>query len=93
MIIAVDYDGTLEIEGKINLPLIAKLKRAQKCGDLVILWTCRDGKRLQEAVMKLRTAGFVPNVINDNIQTVVQRFGYNPRKVFADIYIDDKAAR
>ena len=52
MIIAVDYDGTLEVGGKLNDALIARLKAKQMRGACVILWTCR---------------------------------------VYADIYIDDKA--
>ena len=37
MIIAVDYDGTLFDEGRINRVLIAQLRQAQRHGDTVIL--------------------------------------------------------
>lgn len=93
MIIAVDYDGTLEINGSMNAALIARLRAAQRRGDAVILWTCREGKNLREAVQRLGAAGLVPNAVNENIPSVVARLGRNPRKVFADVYIDDKAVK
>lgn len=93
MIIAVDFDGTLQIGEELNLPLISKLQIAQKHGDVVILWTCRHGKRLQEAVSKLISVGFRANYVNCNAPETVKMLGYDPRKVLADVYIDDKAAR
>lgn len=93
MIIAVDYDGTLEINGQLNAVLISRLKQAQRRGDVVVLWSCREGARLREAVARLRGVGFTPNAVNDNIPATVARLGYNPRKVLADVYIDDKVAK
>lgn len=90
MIIAVDYDGTLCIDGQMNMPLIGRLKRAQSCGNIVILWTCRNGRRLDDAVKRLRDCGFSPNLVNENHVSTIQRLKYSPRKVLADIYIDDK---
>lgn len=92
-IIAVDYDGTLDIDGKPNEPLIARLRAEQRRGAVVILWTCREGKRLRDAVTRLRTWGFVPNFVNANAPQAVQMLGHDTRKVFADIYIDDKNIR
>lgn len=92
MIIAVDYDGTLEIGGAPNLQLVKQLKTRQRNGDIVILWTCREGKRLIEAVTKLRGIGFAPNYVNQNVPQMVARMGYDPRKIVADIYIDNKNA-
>lgn len=93
MIIAVDYDGTLQIDKQMNMALISRLKRHQMAGDIVILWTCRSGSSLQEAVNDLARAGFRPNIINDNAPSIIKRLGHNPRKIFADIYIDDKNLR
>lgn len=93
MIIAVDYDGTLDINGTLNMGLISWLKGRQKQGDIVILWTCRDGKRISDAFNHLLTVGFKPNLINENAPQSIQKLGYNPRKVLADIYIDDKNIR
>jgi hydroxymethylpyrimidine pyrophosphatase-like HAD family hydrolase len=91
MILAVDYDGTLYDGEKINHALIKRLKTNQKHGDIVILWTCRDGKRLREAINQLAKAGFKPNLINQNAPQAIQALGYDPRKILADVYIDDKA--
>ena len=93
MIIAVDYDGTLELPDGMNMPLIARLRQQQRIGDTVILWTCREGRRLREALNRLAGAGLVPNGVNENAPTVIARLGYNPRKIVADVYLDDKAVR
>ena len=91
MTVACDYDGTLEINGQMNLSLITRLVNAQRAGDFVILWTCRDGKRLKEALQNLQKCGFCPNSVNENTPQTISRLKYNPRKVLADVYIDDKA--
>lgn len=88
-IIAVDYDGTLEVGGKMNQQLISRLKAEQMGGSVVILWTCRSGKRLQEAVNKLLNVGFKPNLVNANHPAGVRLMGHDSRKVYADVYIDD----
>ncbi len=93
MIIAVDFDGTLCINGKPNTALIARLRQDQRCGNIVILWTCRSGKSLNDAVQFLARNGFRPNLINCNAPEIVRRLGHDSRKVLADIYIDDKAVR
>lgn len=91
MILAVDFDGTLYDGDQVNYKLINRLKSNQKQGDIVILWTCRDGKRLTEALNILAKSGFKPNLVNQNTPQAIQSLGYDPRKILADIYIDDKA--
>lgn len=93
MIIAVDYDGTLSIDGKPNIGLIRRLKLEQAKGSTVILWTCRCGKSLVEAVKQLKAWGFVPNYVNANCPQAIRQFGGDTRKVYADVYIDDKNVR
>ena len=93
MIIAVDYDGTLDDGKTFNLNLVQRLKQAQRSGDSVILWTCREGRSLEKAVSNLRQMGFIPNAINNNVPEGISRLGYNSRKILADVYIDDKSAR
>ena len=93
MIVAVDFDGTLWAEKTANLPLIARLRAAQQQGDTVILWTCREGAALREALLILREYGLVPNFVNQNAPAVVRRLRHDPRKIFADVYIDDKSQR
>ena len=96
-IIAVDFDGTLcknawpDI-GEPNTFLIAYLlNRQQFYGDKLILWTCRTGERLQEAVDWCHKRGLKFDAVNDNVPEMVAKFDNDSRKIFADWYIDDRA--
>lgn len=91
MIIAVDFDGTLYANGQPNTALICDLRAKQAQGHIVILWTCRTGHRLNEAVKILRQNGLMPNFVNQNAPQAVAMLKADPRKIYADIYIDDKA--
>lgn len=94
MIIAVDFDGTLQFPDKSpNINLISRLNKEQKQGNTIILWTCREGKRLKEALLFLQKYGFRPNLINQNSPQAIAMLGHDPRKIYADIYIDDKGIR
>lgn len=93
MIIAVDFDGTLQIDGKPNEALFARLRQDQRRGHIIILWTSRGGNRLVEAVEFMRQNGLAPNYVNQNVPQMIQKLGYDSRKIFADVYIDDKAVR
>ena len=96
-IIAVDFDGTLCFSawpdvGEPNHPLINYLKGQQKAGVKLILWTCRSGAALDKAVSWCREVACLEfDAINDNVQEVIDYYGHNSRKIFCDIYIDDKA--
>lgn len=91
MIIAVDFDGTLKLNDKEpNINLIQVLKKKQKLGDCVILWTCREGENLIDAIRFLSNYGFIPNYANKNHPSIIKKFGKDTRKIYADIYIDDK---
>ena len=93
MIIAVDFDDTLFVKGVPNTALFNYLKARQRAGDILILNTCRAGKRLNEAVMLCQKNRLMFNAVNENIPAVVKMLGYNPRKIYADLYIDDKAVK
>lgn len=92
MIIAVDFDGTLQLpDGNVNAALFHALRHKQQQGDIIILWTCRSGHRLTEAVCFCLQNGLRPNYINQNPPKVIKMLGHDPRKIYADLYIDDKA--
>lgn len=94
MIIAVDFDGTIQMPDKTpNTGLIGSLRAAQRRGDAVILWTSREGKRLYEALAFCRENGLLPNYVNQNTPQAIAMLGHDSRKVYADIYIDDKAVK
>ena len=96
-IIAVDFDGTLfdtewpSIIKEPNCKLIDWLiSRRVYCGDRIILWTCRCGKDLEVAVEACAKQGLIFDAINENLPDMIEKFGGDSRKIFADIYIDDK---
>ena len=96
---AVDFDGTLcgnswPLIGDPNLPLIQFLQEEQEKGNKVILWTMREEGYLEEALDWLMDEqGFVPDEVNDNLRELKDAFRGNPRKIYADVYIDDHNAR
>lgn len=95
MIYAVDFDGTLCKEcwpdiGKPNKTLIKWLKEQKRNGHELILWTLREGTDLTEAVDWCKCHGLVFDAVNDNLERMKQQYGNNPRKVHADVYIDDR---
>lgn len=94
-IIAVDFDGTLCRDcypdiGEANEDLIRRLKELRAGGDRLILWTCRKGERLEEALRFCFVRGLIFDAVNENLREVVEKFGGDSRKIFADIYIDDR---
>ena len=98
MVIATDFDGTLCESvwpgiGAPNTELIEALKKRRTEGDKIILWTCREDERLQEALEWCKAQGLEFDAVNDNLQEKKDLWGNNPRKIAADVYIDDKAIR
>ena len=96
-IIAVDFDGTLcenawpDI-GEANLDLIVYLRWQQNRGTKVILWTCRTGDKLDDAVRWCANRELYFDAVNENIPEAVEYFGDECRKIFAHVYIDDRAS-
>lgn len=93
--IAVDFDGTLCYSrwpdvGIPNTDLIECLKSCRAKGNKLILWTCREGKALADAVNWCDAQGLVFDAVNDNLPEVISLYGNNSRKISCDFYIDDK---
>ncbi len=94
-IIAVDFDGTLcenkwpDI-GEPNTELIIYLKNQQNLGAKLILWTCRAEDRLERAVAWCIEQGLIFDGVNENLPEIIELFGSDTRKIYADEYIDDK---
>lgn len=93
-IISVDFDGTLchnawpDI-GEPNRRLIDYLKKMRQKGYKIILFTMREGNKLDEAVHWCKTYGLEFDAVNDNLPELQADFGNNPRKVYADYVFDD----
>lgn len=97
MIIAVDFDGTLceNAFPEIGKPKHEVIDFVRECHTLldatVILWTCRTDKALEEAVEWCTLHGIPIDLINENTEAIKEEFGGDPRKIYADKYLDDKA--
>lgn len=95
-IYAVDFDGTLAQTQfpkiiKPNLTAFMTCKEIKRRGGILILWTCRCGKDLEDAVEYCRKYGLEFDYINENVPENVEKFGNDCRKIFAHEHIDDKA--
>ena len=92
-IVAVDFDGTLSLDaqypniGRFNTHLYEALMKLKGIGWSIVLWTCREGKELREAVIWCANNGLEFDAINENPSHVP----FKSRKVVADMYIDDRA--
>lgn len=96
MVIAVDFDGTIVTHEypKIGKPIpfaietLKKLQNEDHC--LLILWTYRTGKTLEEAVEYCRSKGLEFYAVNSNHPEEEPIDDFYSRKINADIYIDDR---
>lgn len=92
-IIAVDCDGTLwENEfpkvGKMKQDIIDKVNKLKDSGAYIILWTCREGKELEEVKQICKDNNIQYDKINENAPWIK---GFGHPKIYADAYVDDKA--
>lgn len=103
MVYAIDFDGTLCVdrypeigeprEDVINALLAIKGRTSRRTAqDRFILWTCREGDQLERALQWCYFHGLTFDAVNDNLPEHIERYGNNCRKVYADIYIDDRNA-
>lgn len=93
-IFAFDFDGTIvtnkfpgigePIEDVINL-----IHRVKASGHYIILYTMREGGYLQDALDFCNSHGITFDAVNDNLSHMKDFYKNNPRKVYANYYIDD----
>lgn len=96
MIIAIDFDGTIcqnkypEIGAPMPLA-IESVKELRERGHDLILWTCRQGEQLYDAVRWCEEHGISFDLVNEHEPNNLRAFGgVAGNKVFANIYIDDR---
>lgn len=94
-IYAVDFDGTIVVDsypdiGRPKQNIIKRLHKYKRRGDKLILWTCRTGRQLADAVEFCGNLGIVFDAVNNNLPENIAYYGNDTRKVFADHYIDDR---
>ncbi len=98
MIYAIDFDGTLceDKYPEIGEPRprgINTCKQLKGKGHTLILWTCRSGELLKTAVEWCKTHGIVFDYINSNTKENIVKHGGDTRKIYADVYIDDRSLK
>ena len=95
MLIAVDFDGTIVEHryphiGK-EIPFsVLTLKTLAKEGHRLVLWTCREGELLDEAVEWCRGRGLEFFAINRDYPEAVSDPTDGCRKLKVDMFIDDR---
>lgn len=94
-VIAVDFDETITdntpypVTGVVRLDAKKYLKLLYEQGYTLILWTCRSGQYLCDAINVLKENNIYQYFSGINQDTVLR---YTPsRKIVADFYIDDKS--
>lgn len=95
-VIAVDFDNTI---AKTKYPEIIKpisetinfLRKAKENGATIILWTCREGAVLNDAVEWCKINNVPIDFVNENVPARSEYWGNDSRKIGADLYIDDKS--
>jgi len=103
-VIALDFDGTIVphpghnfpaiyVQENINKALVAVAKRRQRAGATLILWTCRHGKDLEDAVNFCKSIGLNFDCVNENYfdEHLDDERIEHARKIYATVYIDDKS--
>ena len=95
MIIAIDFDGTIvrnayPATGQLQPDAARYINRLYDDGHYIIIWTCRAGERLLEAINCLLEAGVRFHRINDDEPCNLSKYGGAGRKLYADVYVDDR---
>ena len=94
-IIAVDFDDTLFTDAypDIGTPILRVIewcKEQRKLGNILILWTCREGIPLEQAIDACKEFGLEFDYVNENAKENLERTHNDSRKIGADIYVDDR---
>jgi hypothetical protein len=95
MVIAVDFDGTLHTGSYPNIGAptpysIETMGRLVEDGHYLIIWTCREGRLQTDMINWLQDHGIPFNRVNEQEPGNMRIYGNAARKIFADIYIDDR---
>lgn len=95
LVFAIDFDGTIcenkypDIGEPIQ-PIIDFCKNMKADGHKLILWTCREGCLLADALLWCTEHGLTFDAVNENLKERIEQYGTDPRKIGADFYVDDR---
>lgn len=95
MILAVDFDRTLHTGNHPAIGAVApyarvSMKTLAAEGHYIIIWTCRTGDLLLEAINWLLENDIPFSRVNDHNPDNLAQYGIDGKKIYADVYIDDK---
>lgn len=95
MIIAIDFDGTICKDrypdvGKPKSNAVESIQKLYNDGHYIIIYTCRCGEKLKDAVNALLEWGVPFHRVNDHCPANVAKYGEGGLKIYADVYIDDR---
>lgn len=93
---AIDFDDTIAYS---NFPRINKMvphadrviKRIKDNGGQIGIWTCRTGIYAEQAKEFLSSHNIPYDLFNEEFPEIAELFEGSSRKIFADVYIDDKS--
>jgi len=101
-VLAVDCDGTIFNDNDcavVKKDIVKKLKEFKENGASLILWTCKEGDLLEDAIEKCKGIGLEFDSANENPPCQQKYLKEKKaegkilatRKVMADFYLDDRA--
>lgn len=95
-VIAIDFDGCLctsnwPYVGEPNWNVIEAIKEEKRNGAHIILWTCREGDLLKDAVEACAYWGIELDGVNESLPQWIEKWGSATRKIGATEYWDDRA--
>lgn len=96
-VIAIDFDGTIVEDkfpeiGKTKPRALLVIKKLIREGHTIVIWTCRNYGIINDFIKKnFKGMEQIFIYINENPPDLRAKFGNDPRKLGADLFIDDKA--
>lgn len=95
MIIAIDFDDTIAYTlypeiGEMRGDAKEIINKLHEEGNEIIIWTCRWDEPLEIAKEWLKEMDIKHHHINEHMPRLIEKYGNDTRKIYADVYIDDK---
>lgn len=95
LVFAIDFDGCIVSNewpaiGEPKQHMVDFMRRIKELGHTIIIWTCREGESLREALEFLDAHQIPYDYANENCPERIKQFGNDCRKIGADFYIDDR---
>jgi len=94
-IYAVDFDGTIVRDafpeiGELYPQAVWALRMLHKFGNLISIWSCRCNHYQEDMEIFLEFNKVPFDYVNRNTDGQIDHWTWDCRKIFADVYIDDR---